>query len=424
MAKGKGKNLLTDMAVRHAQPREKMWKLDDGDGLRLHIEPSGKKRWVFRYWLAGHESSLSFGSWPETKLSEARRARDEARGVIAENRDPAMERKAARKAAVAAKQAAKQAKAEEWMTFEVCSREWFSKEYKLVVSEEVWADTLYRMERDLFPLLGAIPMKDVDQSSVRKALELVRDRGAVEQARRHLQVVARVFRYARACGYVRHDPCSDLRGFIPPVKGKGFAAVTDPRELAPMLRAMDEYSGAHFVRMALRFLPLVFLRPGELRKLEWSFYDEHARELRVPGSLMKIKDDDWHIVPLSNQALAILAAMWPFSGSGRYIFPGRDSSRPQSENTLRQAIRSLGSLATPHGFRKTASTILNESGKWHRDAIERQLAHMERDAVRATYNYAEHLPERREMMQWWADYLDALKGKDKVVNFPVAGGER
>lgn len=402
---------LTDKEIRHSQPREKMWKLNDGGGLHLHVEPDGRKRWIFRYWIGGKESSLAFGTWPTVTLKAARDARDKARGQIAEGKDPAQIRRQAKTEIVQAKAQAKQVRKEERLTFEVCTREWFDKYYRSAVSEAVWTDTLYRMERDLFPWLGAVSMSQVDESAIRGALERVRDRGAVEQARRHLQLIVRVFRFARACGYIKHDPCTDLRGIIPPIKSNGFKAVTDPRDLAPMLRAMDNYPGTFVVRMALRFLPLVFLRPGELRKLEWSHYDPQAGELRLPGEAMKIKGAPWHIVPLSTQALRILEEIQPLTGAGQYIFPGRDSNRPMSMNTMRQALRALGFDATPHGFRKTASTLLNEQG-FRGDAIERQLAHMERDEVRGVYNYAQHLPERREMMQAWADYLDKLKNND------------
>lgn len=403
---GKPYNSLTDNEVKNAQPKAVMYKLNDGGGLWLHVEKTGVKRWIFRYWIGGHESSLAFGVYPRVKLAHARAARDQARGLIAAGKDPAAERRQARAATVQAREQAKQERQADLQTFEVCVREWFEKYYSALVSPAVCADTLYRMERDLFPWLGQLPIQQVDEAAIRAALSRVRDRGAVEQARRHLQVVTRIFRYARSSGWVSHNPCSDLRGFIPPIKSAGFKAETDPRALGPMLRAMDTYPGTFVVRMALRFLPLVFLRPGELRQLEWSHLA--ASELRVPSVLLKKKEAPWHIVPLSRQALAVLAELQPLTGHGRFIFPGRDDSRPMSMNTLRQALRSMGFDATPHGFRKSASTLLNEQG-FRPDAVERQLAHMERDEVRAAYNYAEHLPERREMMQAWADYLDDLK---------------
>ncbi|MGH8590633.1 MAG: tyrosine-type recombinase/integrase, partial [Gammaproteobacteria bacterium] len=235
-------------------------------------------------------------------------------------------------------------------------------------------------------------------------------RGAIDTAHRVLQNCGQVFRFAVATGRAVRDPAADLRGALATVRGSHFASITEPKDIGALLRAIDGYQGTFPVRCALRLAPLTFVRPGELRAAEWPEFDLDAAEWRIPAERMKMRAI--HIVPLSAQALAVLRELHPLTGTGHYVFPSvRTHDRPMSENTVNAALRRLGYAKdemTGHGFRSMASTLLNEQG-WHRDAIERQLAHGERDAVRAAYNYAEHLPERRRMMQAWADYLDGLK---------------
>ncbi|MGH6885504.1 MAG: tyrosine-type recombinase/integrase, partial [Geminicoccales bacterium] len=241
-------------------------------------------------------------------------------------------------------------------------------------------------------------------------LRRIEARGAIDTAHRVLQNCGQVFRFAVATGRAVRDPAADLRGALVTVRGSHFASITEPKAIGALLRAIGGYQGTHIVRCALRLAPLTFVRPGELRAAEWPEFDLDAAEWRIPAERMKMRAI--HLVPLSAQAVGILRELRPLTGTGRYVFPGeRTPTRPMSENTVNAALRRLGyskDEMTGHGFRSMASTLLNEQG-WHRDAIERQLAHGERDAVRAAYNYAEHLPERRRMMQAWADYLDGLK---------------
>ena len=245
----------------------------------------------------------------------------------------------------------------------------------------------------------------------------------METAHRASQNCGQVFRYAIATGRAERDPSQDLRGAIPPTKAKHHASITDPKEIGVLLRAIDGYKGGLVVRAAFRLAPLVFLRPGELRRLEWSEIDFEKKEIHIPGSKMKMKEK--HIVPLSRQALEILEEIRPVTGEGQYIFPSlRSWDRPMSENAILVALRTLGyanDQMTGHGFRSMASTLLNEQG-WNRDAIERQLAHAERDEIRAAYNYAQHLPERRKMMQAWADYLDELRTDGQILPFKTKEG--
>jgi integrase len=268
----------------------------------------------------------------------------------------------------------------------------------------------------VFPWLGARPIGEITGPELLTALRRVENRGVVETAHRVMQNCSQVFRYAVATGRAQRDPTFDLRGALPPVRSNHFASITEPKAIGGLLRAIDVYKGSFITQCALRLAPLVFVRPGELRRAEWAEFDLDASEWRIPASKMKMRV--MHIVPLSAQAVSILRDLRPLTGTVKYVFPGtRGKDRPMSENTVLAALRRMGygtDDMTGHGFRSMASTILNEQG-WNRDAIERQLAHAERDNVRAAYNYAEHMPERRKMMQQWADYLDGLKAGADVV---------
>ena len=269
---------------------------------------------------------------------------------------------------------------------------------------------LHRLERDAFPWIGSRNIAEITAPQLLTVLRRIEHRGAVETAHRILQVCGQVFRYAVATGRAERDPSADLRGALPPSKAKHLASITDPARIGELLRAIDGYRGSFIVRCALRLSPLLFVRPGELRKAEWREFDLDAGEWRIPAARMKARAP--HVVPLARQSLEILRELEPLTGGGHYVFPGnRSEKRPMSENTTTAALRRLGfeqGGMTAHGFRSMASTMLNEQG-WNRDAIERQLAHAERDKVRAAYNYAQHLVERRKMMQAWADHLDALR---------------
>ena len=396
---------LTEIAVRNAKARAKPARLFDAGGLYLEIAPSGGKWWRFKYRFAEKEKRLSLGVYPEVSLKAARAKRDEARRLLGDGIDPS-EHRQQNKSALTAKAA---------NSFEAIAREWFAK------FSENWVDThsskiIRRLERDLFPWLGARSINSITAPELLSALRRIESRGALETAHRAMQNCGQVFRYAVATGRAERDPIGDLRGALPPVKEKHHASIRDPKAIGALLRAIDGYEGSLITKCALRLAPLLFVRPGELRKAEWTEFNLDAAEWRIPAERMKMREQ--HIVPLSTQAVAILRELHALTGARHYVFPGaRTNGRPMSENTVNAGLRRLGyakNEMTGHGFRSIASTLLNEQG-WHRDAIERQLAHAERDNVRAAYNFAEHLPERRKMMQAWSDYLDGLKVGADVI---------
>lgn len=396
---------LTDTALRNAKPGARQVKLFDALGLFLIVAPAGGKWWRLKYRFEGREKLLSLGTYPDVSLKQARLKRDAARGQLANGIDPGANRKAARAA-----QADDQADG-----FEVVAREWFGK-FAPVWSAGHADKIIRRLERDVFPWLGKKPIGGITAPELLQALRRVENRGAVETSHRALQNCSQIFRYAIATGRATRDPAADLRGAIPPSKGKHHASITEPQAIGELLRTIAGYQGSFITKCALRLAPLVFVRPGELRKAEWLEFNLETAEWRIPAARMKMRAQ--HIVPLSTQAIGILRELQPLTGRGRYVFPGaRTNGRPMSENTVNAALRRLGYASeqmTGHGFRSMASTLLNEQG-WHRDAIERQLAHAERDTVRAAYNYAEHLPERRRMMQAWADFLDGLAVGTSVI---------
>ncbi len=397
--------MLTDKSLRAVKPSGKVQRIFDGGGLYLEVAPSGGRWWRFKYRIAGKEKRISLGTYPTVSLKEARTARDDARKDLTAGIDPSQKRqaiKATRNAASAD-------------SFEAIAREWFAK------FSPTWAKThsekiLRRLERDVFPWIGTRPVSDVSAPELLAVLRRIESRGAVETAHRAQQNCSQIFRYGVATGRAISDPTASLRGALPPSKPKHHASITDPKAIGDLLRDLHAYKGSFVTLCALKLAPLVFVRPGELRRAEWSEIDLDAAEWRIPAHRMKSRIV--HIVPLSTQGVAVLRDLQPLTGSGQYVFPGaRSRRRPMSENAVLAALRRMGYSTdemTGHGFRSMASTLLNEQG-WHRDAIERQLAHGERDAVRAAYNYAEHLPERRKMMQAWADYLDSLRENRSVV---------
>ena len=394
---------LTDTAIRNCKPGVKPAKLFDKDGLFLLVTPSGGKWWRLKYRYHGREKLLSLGVYPDTSLTKARAKRDEARALLASDVDPSEHRRAT-KAAHGAEN-----------SFEAVAREWhtkFSAKWTKSHAEKI----LRRLECDVFPWLGKRPVGEIGAQELLATLRRIEHRGAIETAHRALQNCGQVLRYAIATGRADRNAAADLRGALTPVVSKHHASITDPKEIGHLLRDLAGYKGSFVTRSALMLAPLVFVRPGELRKAEWQEFDLHAAEWRIPAARMKARAP--HIVPLSRQAITILRELHPLTGSGAYVFPGaRSSKRPMSENAVTAALRRLGyskDEMTGHGFRSMASTILNEQGRWNPDAIERQLAHGERNAVRAAYNYAEHLPERRKMMQDWADLLDRLRTRQAV----------
>jgi integrase len=395
---------LTDTAIRNAKPRAKAFKLADAAGLYLEVMPGGARYWRLRYRYAGKDTRLALGVYPEVTLAEARQRRDAARATLRDGRDPGAERKSDKVRRVIAAGS----------TFEAVSREWMAAQ-KRKLAPATFAKSQWLLDQ-VMPWLGTRPIAEIDPPELLAALKRIEARGAHETAHRTKEKCGQVFRYAIAHGTARRDPSADLRGALAPIVRTSRAAITDPTKVGALLRAIDGYAGQHVTRCALRLAPLLFVRPGELRAMEWAELDLDAAEWRIPAHRMKMREA--HVVPLSTQAVAILRELQPLTGRGRYCFPSlRTAAAPMSENTVNAALRALGydkDTMTGHGFRAMASTRLNELG-WSPDVIERQLAHAERNKVRAAYNRAQYMAERRRMMQAWSDYLDGLRAGGKVI---------
>lgn len=396
---------LTDTAIRRAKPARRDQKLADGGGLYLLVTPSGARYWRLKYRVDGREKKLALGVYPAVSLKAARLARAKAKAQMHEGKDPGAVRQHAK---IARRHAAAN-------TFEAVAREWYAKK------SPKWAASnalviLGRLEKDAFPHIGSTPIGALSNAELLATLLRVEDRGAVESAHRLRQYINSVFLYAMQTHRVIGNPTPDPGALASPVKGR-FPSITEPRAVGALMRAIRGYHGSVPVRCALQLAPLLFVRPGELRTAEWSELDLDAAEWRIPADKMKMRAP--HFVPLSAQAVALFREVHAVTGTGRYVFPSeRSRARPMSANTLNAALRALGftkEQMTTHGFRHMASTLLNESGKWRADAIERQLAHADNDSIRAVYNTAEYLPERKQMMQWWSDRLDTLATSDNVV---------
>ncbi|QFY42312.1 tyrosine-type recombinase/integrase [Candidatus Methylospira mobilis] len=400
--------MLTDIQIRKAKPQGKPYKLADSHQLFILVNTNGSKLWRFDYSFDGKRKTLALGSYPIASLSDARTRRDEARQLLAQGVDPAAQRKAAR--------AAKDEQAAN--SFEVIAREWFEKQ------APSWADTTLiharkRLESDLLPDLGKKPITAITTRELLETLNKIVQRGATDTASRARSDLTRIFRHAILTGRAEYNPASQLVGALPTVPVKHRATIVEPKDVGDLLRAIDSYQGLPYVQAAFRLAPLVFLRPIELAQAEWSEFDLDVGEWRIPGERMKMNSR--HIVPLSTQAVVILRELYLFTGNQKYLFPhARNKGQHMSRETIRAALVRIGygpNSSTPmtaHGFRGMASTLLHEQG-WPSDMIERQLAHAERNKVKAAYNHAEHLPERRRMMQAWADYLERLKNGAVVV---------
>ena len=397
--------MLTEAKIRALKPRARLYRVADAGGLCIEIPPNGSRLWRFRYRFDSNARMLSFGAWPAVSLAQARERRDEARKLLAQGIDPSAARKAAKDA--------------DALTFEAIAREWLARQdlAPATANKHRWL-----LEHHILPVLGAKPISSITAADVLALLQGLESRGLLETAGRARSQVSGVFRHAVATLRAPGDPTVALRGAIKSPRVTHHAAITDPRKLAELLRALHSYRGGFVVASALKLAPLVFVRPGELRHAEWSEIDLNAATWSIPAHKMKMRQP--HIVPLSSQAVAILRELHALTGRGRYVFPSpRTAQRPMSENAVTAALRSLGydgQTATGHGFRSTASTLLHEQG-YPSDVIERQLAHKERNAVKDAYNRAQYLPERKAMMQAWADYLDGLrKGADVV---PIRRGQ-
>ncbi|WP_016832092.1 tyrosine-type recombinase/integrase [Herbaspirillum lusitanum] len=402
---------LKDLQLKNAKPKDKPYKLSDGGGLYLLVAPTGGKGWRLKYLFQGKEKLLSLGTYPEIGLQEARKRRDNNKELLASGIDPSDNRKALKLAG--AERAAN--------NFEAIAREWLS------THKDGWAKTHYekivgRFENDVFPYLGRKPIAAITAPDLLSVIRKIESRGVLETAHRALANCGQVFRYAVATGRTERDPTGDLRGALPSVKSRRthFAAITDPKEVGRLLRALNGYDGSPTVCAALRLAPLVFVRPGELRAAEWAHIDLDAAEWRYTVT----KTNTQHIVPLSTQAVEILKELQPLTGNGQYIFPSpRSKSRPMSDNAILSAMRRMDiskDVMSGHGFRAMARTILDEVLRERVDLIEHQLAHAVRDPNGRAYNRTSHLPERKRMMQRWADYLDSLGNGAEVVQLREA----
>jgi len=387
---------LTDAAIRAALKVTERRKISDSAGLYLLIAPPREPAWRLKYRIAGREKLLSLGRLRDVPLRRAREKRDEARRLIADGIDPSDQRKAAKLARVD--------------TFAAVAEEWLQTR-KGALTQGSWERDREHLLNFVGPYLGSKPIGSIEAPELLAVLRRIEARGIRDTAHRARSVTSRVYRYAIATGRATRDIAADLKGALLPVISESYAAITDPVELGKLLRAIEGYDGQPTTNVALRMAPYVFLRPGELRAAEWAEIDFDSATWRIPARRMKM--DEEHIVPLAAQVVALLREIQPLTGDGRLVFPALHTSlRPISENTLNVALRRLGysgEQMTSHGFRSTASTLLNEQG-WHPDLIELQLAHAERNKVRAAYNKAQRLDERRKMMQSWADYLDGLRG--------------
>jgi integrase len=410
---------LTDVAARNALPREKAYRLADGGGMYLEVSPAGGKYWRMKYRFAGREKRLALGVYPEVTLATARKRRQDAREKLQAGIDPGDAKKAQKRST--------RLNAES--SFEAVAREWHIK-FAPTWSDGHGARILRRLEVDAFPWIGGRPIADLQPPDVLDVLHRVEKRGALETAHRLRENISQAMRYAVSTGRASRDITADLRGALPPVQKRHFAALVDPTKVAELLRAIDGYAGTPPVSCALRLAPMLFQRPGELRNAKWLEIDLDKAAWEIPADRMKRTkqgkaEGSAHIVPLPTQAIEILRELQPLTGNGEFLFPSvRTRERPMSENTVNAALRRLGydsETMTGHGFRAMARTILDEVLTVPAAIIEAQLAHAVKDPLGRAYNRTAHLPQRREMMQRWADYLGELKVGAKVLPFATLG---
>jgi integrase len=401
---------LTDITIRKLKPFEKPngektknnYKVSDEKGLYIEVTPKGNKRWRFKYRIDGKEKLISLGVYPEVSLKAAREKRDEYRTLVADGIDPSELRKANKR----------EEKGKD--DFEFVAREWLDKQAN-TWSAGHYKKTLGRFENHIFPHIGHIHVDKITVQELLLVLTRIEKSGSIDTAHRMRQQCAQVFSYAIITRQSNNNPAEALKGSLTPHRVVHHASITDTKRVGQLMRDIDTYTGNVLTKFALKLSPLLFLRPIEIRSAEWHEFDLNAAEWRIPAE--KMKKSRPHIVPLSTQALTIIEELYEITGHGRWLFPSQNNRRNShegacmSDGTVRGALRRLGydkDEMSAHGFRSMASTLLNERG-YNSDWIERQLAHVSGDKVRASYNYAQHLPERREMMQEWADYLTDLK---------------
>lgn len=407
---------LTDVTIRKAKAGPKAYKLSDSSGLFLLVERTGGKLWRMKYRIDGREKKLAIGRYPEIGLAEARRRRDAAREQLAQGKDPSREKQREKT----------RAKLGAENTFAALAAEFCEKRRN--DGSRAWApSTAKRCEYLLSVLdssIGNLPIADIEPADILTAVRRIESKGKLESAKRTLQLAGSVFRYAVATARLKSDPTRDLRGALMNPTATHYGAILDPAGAGELLRAIDGYEGQPITKLAMQLAPHVFVRPGELRHAEWSEFDFVGALWTIPASKTKMRKD--HLVPLSRQAIKILQEAQLLTGSSGYVFPSvRTRRRPMSDNTINAGLRRLGYTndeMTAHGFRAMASTLLNESGKWNPDAIERALAHGDSDKVRAAYHRGAHWKERVKMAQWWSDYLDTLRAGAEVA--PVKTSKR
>ncbi len=401
-------------SVANAKPQAKDYKLSDGGGLYLLVRPNGSKLWRLNYRYIDKNRTLAFGAWPEVSLAEARARRDEARRLIASGIDPSHQQKID----------AARARVEENDTFKTVALEWIAKNEREGMAEITLSKIRWLLDK-AYPKIGNRPVAKITAQEVLATLRAVEATGRYESARRMRSVLSRVFRYAIATTRAERDPAGDLRGALTVPKTKHLAAITTANGAGELMRAIEGYTGHAITLFGLRLSAHLFVRPGELRHAEWSEFEFDKGVWNIPAEKMKMRRP--HRVPLSQQSLDLFEALWELTGTGKYCFPSfRSPLRPMSENTVNAALRALGfgkEQMTAHGFRAMAATLLNESGRFHPDAIERQLAHMDTDGVRRAYTRGEYWDERVSMMQFWSDELERLRDGARVLK-PNFGGRR
>lgn len=395
---------LSNTAILNARPTDKPYILTDERGLSIQIQPAGGKWWRLRYRFDGKAKMLSFGTYPDVGLKEARDKRDAARKLLAAGVDPGEHRKATK--ATRVERATN--------SFEVICREWLENK-RSTVEEAQYKKALARLEKDVFPWMGGRPIAEITAPEILAVLRRIDARGARYTAHKAKSEISQCFRYAIATGRAERDPCPDLKGAIPAPKTENLPAITNPNEVGELLRAIDGFKGTFVVRCALLLAPLLFVRPGELRKAAWDCFDLDKAEWRYLVTKTKTE----HLVPLASQAVATLKELHALTGHGRYVFPGRDPQLPMSDAAVNAALRRMGydtkTEITGHGFRAMARTILHEELHQKPEVIEHQLAHSVSDALGTAYNRTKFLKERKTMMQLWADYLDKLKAGAEVI---------
>lgn len=397
--------MLTEKTISQAKPKEKLYRLSDntGNGLSLEVSPEGGKRWRLRYRFQGKAKMISLGTYPLVPLKEARSRAADAKKELEAGIDPGAKKKLV----------------QDVKTFQVVAKEWFDR-FSATSSPRYCAEVWSRLEREVFPFIGHMPIDAIDAPTVLSVLRRTEGRGVIITTYKIKSHISQIFKYAIACGLAFADPSRDLSAALQSRSSKPMPAIIEPKEVGKLMVAISGYTGP-VVRNALLLGALTFVRPGELRTAEWTEFDMEAAEWRIPAAKMKMKRP--HIVPLSTQALAVLKNLQPLTGHSAYLFPStRTITRPMSDMTVNVALRTLGYAQgemTGHGFRAMASSLLAEQG-WSIDAIERQLAHVEGNKIRAAYHRSEHLEERRKMMQAWADYLDGLQTQTGLLAEPVA----